>query len=140
MDSGRDQSVRVEPHMKSRPAGFPYAVWLLWGGLALSSAGLVGAQPVAQPAPVAAVPVAAVPVAASPVALPYLSPRQVDSVALLEPPPAAGSEAASQDLKAVLATQRAAHAPNTIERAQAHPQASCGRGAGGPPPNPSHPP
>ncbi len=103
--------------MKSRPAGYPYAVWLLWGGLALSSAGLVGAQPVAQPAPVAAVPVA----------LPYLSPRQVDSVALLEPPPAAGSEAASQDLKAVLATQRAAHAQNTTERAEADAQASCGR-------------
>src|SRR5258708_1506291 len=117
MDSGRDQSVRVEPHMKSRPAGYPYAVWLLWGGLALSSAGLVGAQPVAQPAPVAAVPVP----------LPYLSPRQVDSVALLEPPPAAGSEAASQDLKAVLATQRAAHAQNTTERAEADAQASCGR-------------
>src|SRR5258706_7734873 len=105
MDSGRDQSVRVEPPMKSRPAGFPYAAWLLWGGLALSSAALAGAQPLAQPAPVAAAPVAAAPVAASPVAavplaLPYVSPGQVDSVALLEPPPAAGSEAASQDLNA----------------------------------------
>lgn len=109
--------------MKARPACFQYTAVLLWGGLALSSAGLVGAQPAAQPMPA----VQPMPLAASPVAAPYLSPGQVDSVVLLEPPPAAGSEAARQDLEAVLATQRAAHAQNTIERAEADAQASCGR-------------
>jgi len=57
----------------------------------------------------------------------YLSPGQVDSVALLEPPPAAGSDAAAADLKAALAVQHTAHAEGTIERAEADAQASCAR-------------
>ncbi|HMI36674.1 MAG TPA: hypothetical protein VK505_03520, partial [Steroidobacteraceae bacterium] len=91
--------------MKFRRACFSYAVLLVCCSAAL-------AQPAAQPAPAA---------------VPYLSSGQVNSVALLGPPPAAGSEAAAADLKAVRAEQRAAHAEGTIERAEADNQASCGR-------------
>ncbi|HKC17203.1 MAG TPA: phosphatase PAP2 family protein [Steroidobacteraceae bacterium] len=91
--------------MKSRRARFSYAAFLVCCSAAL-------AQPAAPPAPAAA---------------PYLSPGQVDSVALLAPPPAAGSEAAVADLKAVRAAQRAAHAEGTIKRAEADNQASCAR-------------
>jgi acid phosphatase (class A) len=64
---------------------------------------------------------------APPAAVPYLSPGQVDSVALIAPPPAPGSEAAAQDLQAVLAAQHAAHAEGTIERAIADAQPNCAR-------------
>ncbi len=46
----------------------------------------------------------------------YFSPGEVDSIALLEPPPAEGSDAARRDLQAVLDTQRAAHAAGTTAR------------------------
>ena len=62
-----------------------------------------------------------------PVPVQYLSSGQIDSVALLEPPPAAGSEAAAADLSAARAAQRAAHAEGSIERAEADAQASCAR-------------
>jgi len=91
--------------MNFRRTCLAYAVLLISCPAAL-------AQPAAQSAPAAA---------------PYLSSGQVDSVALLAPPPAAGSEAAAADLKAVRATQRAAHAEGTIERAEADNQASCAR-------------
>ena len=47
----------------------------------------------------------------------YLSPSQIDSVALLEPPPADGSEAAKRDLQDVLGAQRASRASGTTPRA-----------------------
>src|SRR5260221_13748513 len=100
MDGGRDQSVRVGTPMKCRPASNPYTAWLLWGGLALSSAGIAGAQPAAQPVaagPGNAAPAAAAPGAATPGPLAYRSPGQGQSVAPLEPPPAAGRQAAGQD-------------------------------------------
>src|SRR6267142_324538 len=103
--------------MKFRPVGFLCAVWLVCGGLGLSTLGCAQALPTAQPEPANSPPAEA----------PYLSPGQVDSVALLEPPPAAGSDAAAQDLKAALAAQRAAHAEGTIERAMGDAQLECAR-------------
>jgi acid phosphatase (class A) len=98
--------------MKFRRACFSYAVLLVCCG-----AGLAQPLPAAPPAPPAEAPAAA----------PYLSAGQVDSVALLAPPPAAGSKAAAMDLKAALAAQRAAHAEGTIERAIGDAQPSCAR-------------
>ena len=57
----------------------------------------------------------------------YLSPEQIDSVALLEPPPAEGSDAARGDLQAVLAAQRAAHAAGSTARAAGDAAISCER-------------
>jgi acid phosphatase (class A) len=65
--------------------------------------------------------------AQAPAAAPYLSAGQVDSVALLAPPPAPGSEAARRDLKAVLAIQRSSRAEGTIGRAEADAQLTCAR-------------
>ncbi len=108
--------------MNLRRAGFRYAGWLVCLGLCFSAPGLAQSPSAVSPAPATAMPAAAAPVAA-----PYLSPGQVDSVALLAPPPARGSAAARQDLKAVLAIQRASHAEGTIERAMADAQPSCAR-------------
>lgn len=57
----------------------------------------------------------------------YLSGVQIDSIALLGPPPAAGSEAAQRDLQGVLAAQRAAHQAGTTARAIADAEVSCTR-------------
>jgi acid phosphatase (class A) len=62
--------------------------------------------------------------AAAPV---YFSPGQLDSIALIEPPPVAGSEAARADLQAVLDAQRAAHAAGTTARAVADTVIDCQR-------------
>jgi acid phosphatase (class A) len=103
--------------MKFPRTGFSSALWLIFGGLSLSALGCAQAPPTAQPQPAQAAPAEAQ----------YLSPGQFDSVALLGAPPAAGSDAAAQDLKAVLATQRAAHAEGTIERAMGDAQLECAR-------------
>ena len=68
--------------------------------------------------------------AATPV---YFSVEQIDSVALLEPPPAAGSPADRRDLQAVLARQRDAHADGTLARAVGDADISCARVADGSP-------
>ena len=66
--------------------------------------------------------------AASPAAVPaYFSPGQIDSVALIEPPPAPGSEAARADLQAVLDAQRAAHTAGATARAVGDTVIDCQR-------------
>ena len=55
----------------------------------------------------------------------YLSPDQIDSIALIPPPPAAGSDADRHDLEAVLAAQRAAHADHTTARAVGDAEINC---------------
>ena len=92
--------------MNHRRPGFRYAAWLLCYGLCFSAPGLAQAQAAAAP---------------------YLSAGQVDSVALLAPPPEPGSKAAREDLKAVLAIQRSSRAEGTIERAEGDAQTNCGR-------------
>jgi len=72
------------------------------------------------PKPAAAV----APAAATPV---YFSAGQLDSTALIEPPPAVGSEAARADLQAVLEAQRTAHAAGTTARAVADTVIDCQR-------------
>lgn len=57
----------------------------------------------------------------------YFSADQLDSTALIEPPPAAGSEAARVDLQAVLDAQRAAHDAGTTARAVADSVMDCQR-------------
>ena len=57
----------------------------------------------------------------------YFSPAQMDSTALLEPPPAVGSEAAQRDLQTVLEAQRAAHAAGTTARAVGDAEINCAR-------------
>lgn len=57
----------------------------------------------------------------------YFSVTQIDSVALLAPPPAAGSEADKRDLQAVLASQEAARTDGTLERAVADAAIDCRR-------------
>lgn len=64
---------------------------------------------------------------AAAVASVYFSPGQLDSTALLEPPPVAGSEAARADLQSVLEAQRAAHAAGTSARAVADTVIDCQR-------------
>jgi acid phosphatase (class A) len=76
------------------------------------------------PKPAAAVAKAAAPAAATPV---YFSPGQLDSIALIEPPPVAGSEAAQADLRAVQDAQRAARAAGTTARAVADTAIDCQR-------------
>jgi acid phosphatase (class A) len=66
----------------------------------------------------------AAPAAAAPV---YFSPGQLDSIALIEPPPVAGSEASRADLQAVLDAQRAAHATGMTARAVADTVIDCQR-------------
>ena len=97
-----------------------------WGNLLLpvllaSAAGCASQAPksTATVAPVAAAPTAAAPV--------YFSPGQIDSIALIEPPPAAGSEAARADLQAVMDAQRAAHAAGTTARAVGDTEINCQR-------------
>jgi acid phosphatase (class A) len=102
--------------MNPRRAGFSYAFWLICCGLNSGAPGYAQSA-AARPEPVAS----------APAPVPYLSPGQVDSVALLAPPPAPGSVAAEQDLKTVLAVQRAAHLDGTIERAMGDAQVSCAR-------------
>jgi acid phosphatase (class A) len=117
MEGGRDQSFAEEANMNHRRVSFRYAAGLVCCALGLGGAGLAqtpaGARPEAAPA------------TSSPAH--YLSAGQVDSVALLAPPPAPGSEAAELDLQQLLAVQRAAHAEGTIERAMADAQPSCAR-------------
>jgi acid phosphatase (class A) len=96
---------RLEANMNHRRMSSRHAGWLVCGALGLGGVGL----------------------AQAPAAAPYLGAGQVDSVALLAPPPAPGSEAAAQDLKALFAVQRAAHAEGTIERAEGDAQVSCTR-------------
>jgi acid phosphatase (class A) len=91
--------------MNHRRANFRYAGWLVCCGLSFSAPGI----------------------AQAPAAVQYLSPGQVDSVALLAPPPAPGSAAAGQDLEAVLAAQRDAHRDGTDLRAMDDAQANCAR-------------
>ena len=62
---------------------------------------------------------------ASPAGAVYLSPDQINSVALLEPPPVVGSAADRRDLQAVLAAQRAARADHTTARAVGDVEISC---------------
>jgi acid phosphatase (class A) len=57
----------------------------------------------------------------------YFSATQIDSIVLLEPPPAKGSGADQRDLQAVLARQQAAHSDGTLERAVGDAELSCGR-------------
>jgi acid phosphatase (class A) len=57
----------------------------------------------------------------------YFSADQLDSTALIEPPPAEGSEAAGADLQAVLDAQRGAHAAGTTARAVADSAIDCQR-------------
>lgn len=76
------------------------------------------------PAVAAAPSATATPPTAAPV---YFSPSQLDSTALIEPPPMVGSEAARADLQAVLDAQRAAHAAGTTARAVADAVIDCQR-------------
>jgi acid phosphatase (class A) len=80
-------------------------------------------------APAATAPAAAPPTAAAPgvAANVYFSPGQLDSIALIEPPPVAGSEAARADLQSVLDAQRSAHAAGTTARAVADTVIDCQR-------------
>jgi len=57
----------------------------------------------------------------------YFSADQIDAVALLEPPPAAGSDADRRDLEAVIARQHAAHSDGTLARAVDDAALNCGR-------------
>ena len=57
----------------------------------------------------------------------YLSPAQIDSTALLPPPPAAGSEGALRDLQAVLDAQRSARAAGITARAVGDATINCDR-------------
>ena len=57
----------------------------------------------------------------------YFSAGQIDAVALIEPPPAAGSDADRRDLEAVIARQHAAHSDDTLARAVGDAALSCGR-------------
>lgn len=74
-------------------------------------------------APAASAPAVSAPAAASV----YFSPSQLDSTALIEPPPMVGSEAARADLQAVLDAQRAGHAAGTTARAVADAVIDCQR-------------
>jgi acid phosphatase (class A) len=103
--------------MSLRRANFRYAGWLVCYGLTFSAPGFAQAPAAPPPEPATSVPATAQ----------YLSPGQVDSVALLAPPPARGSDAARQDLKAVLAVQRDAHRDGSILRAIGDAQPSCAR-------------
>ena len=73
------------------------------------------------PAPMAA------PAPATPTSSTYFSAGQLDSTALIEPPPVAGSDAARADLQAVLDAQRAAHASGTTARAVGDTVIDCQR-------------
>jgi acid phosphatase (class A) len=105
-------------------------LWLLLAAGCASQAPKPAAA-VAPPATAtaAAPPAAAPPAAAAPsaVAKVYFSPGQLDSTALIEPPPMAGSEAARADLQAVLDAQRAAHSAGTTARAVADTVIDCQR-------------
>ncbi len=81
------------------------------------------------PMPAAAVaPAVFAPTPAAPAAAPvYFSPGQLDSTALIEPPPMSASEAAHADLQAVLDAQRTAHAVGTTARAVADTVIDCQR-------------
>jgi len=57
----------------------------------------------------------------------YFSADQIDAVALIEPPPAAGSEADRRDLEAVIARQHAAHSDGTLARAVGDAALNCAR-------------
>ena len=64
-----------------------------------------------------------------PTAPPLIAPPpvQMDATALLEPPPAVGSEAAQRDLQTVLEAQRAAHTAGTTARAVGDAEINCAR-------------
>jgi acid phosphatase (class A) len=57
----------------------------------------------------------------------YFSATQIDSIVLLEPPPAKGSEADRRDLQAVLARQQAAQSDGTLGRAVGDAEINCRR-------------
>lgn len=57
----------------------------------------------------------------------YLLASQADMLLLLSPPPAVDSPAQRDDLQAVLAAQRAAHANGTLEHAIADAELNCNR-------------
>ncbi|MGH8253088.1 MAG: phosphatase PAP2 family protein [Steroidobacteraceae bacterium] len=78
-------------------------------------------------APGVATPGVATPSAAAQAAPVYFSPGQLDSTALIEPPPVTGSEADRADLQAVLDAQRTAHAAGTTARAVADTVIDCQR-------------
>jgi acid phosphatase (class A) len=88
---------------------------------------LVLAAGCAGEAPKPAAAVAAVAAAQAGGAQPYFTPGQLDSTALIEPPPVAGSEAARADLQAVLDAQRGAHAAGTTARAVGDTVIDCQR-------------
>jgi len=80
------------------------------------------------PKPPSLTPAAVAPAAApAGAATAYLSADQINSTALIEPPPVAGSEAERADLQAVLEAQRAAHEQGTTARAVADTVIDCQR-------------
>jgi acid phosphatase (class A) len=86
------------------------------------------AAPATAVAPAAVQVAVAAPTSTAPATAPvYFSPVQLDSTALIEPPPQSGSEAARADLQAVLDEQRIAHAAGTTERAVADTVIDCQR-------------
>ena len=98
---------------------------VVWALLALAA----GCASEAQKAPAtsnAPAPMAAR-AAATPTSANYFSAGQLDSTALIEPPPVAGSDAARADLQAVLDAQRAAHASATTARAVGDTVIDCQR-------------
>ncbi len=102
-------------------------IWLVLAASCASQAPKrAAAPPPAAPAVAAPIasPTSATPAAAAPV---YFSPSQLDSTALIEPPPMVGSEAARADLQAVLDAQRAGHAAGTTARAVADAVIDCQR-------------
>ncbi len=101
-----------------------------WALLALAAgcASEAVIPPTAVDVPTAAAAAAAATVAApAPTAPHYFSADQLDSTALIEPPPLAGSDAARADLQAVLDAQHAAHASGTTARAVADAALDCQR-------------
>jgi len=67
------------------------------------------------------------PSAPAPAAPAYVAAAQINSTALIEPPPAAGTDAERADLQAVLDAQRAAHAAGTTARAVGDTVIDCQR-------------
>jgi acid phosphatase (class A) len=80
-------------------------------------------KPIAAVAPAVFAPAPA-PAAAAPV---YFAPGQLDSLALIEPPPMSESDAARADLQAVLEAQRLARTEGTTARAVADTVIDCQR-------------
>ena len=96
-----------------------------WLCALLALAAGCASQAAKPPTPVAATAVA--PPVSAPAAAAYFSADQLDSIALIEPPPEAGSDAARADMQAVLDAQRGAHAAGTTARAVADSALDCQR-------------